>query len=174
MNRERRIIIVAGPNGAGKTTFAREFLPHEADCPIFINADLIAAGLSPFRPEAAAVRAGRLLLSEIAAKVERRESFAFETTLAGRGYARSIPRWRAMGYHVKIIFLSLPAVEIAVARVAARVAQGGHDVPETAIRRRFRSGFDNFHRLYRPLVDAWVLYNNSGAAPVLLEWGEHE
>jgi len=96
MKRERRIIIVAGPNGAGKTTFAREFLPREADCPIFINADLIAAGLSPFRPEAAAVRAGRLLVAEIAAKVERRESFAFETTLSGRSYARSIPRWRAM------------------------------------------------------------------------------
>ena len=174
MKRERRIIIVAGPNGAGKTTFAREFLPREADCPIFINADLIAAGLSPFRPEAAAVRAGRLLLAEIAAKVERRESFAFETTLSGRGYARSIPRWRAMGYHVKVIFLSLPMVEIAVARVAARVAQGGHDVTETAIRRRFRSGFDNFHRLYRPLVDAWALYDNSGAAPVLLEWGERK
>lgn len=174
MKRERRIIIVAGPNGAGKTTFAREFLPREADCPIFINADLIAAGLSPFRPEAAAVRAGPLLLAEIATKVERRESFAFETTLSGRSYARSIPRWRAMGYHVKIIFLSLLAVEIAVARVAARVAQGGHDVSETAIRRRFRSGIDNFHHLYRPLVDAWVLYDNSGAAPVLLEWGERE
>lgn len=96
MSRERRIIIVAGPNGAGKTTFAREFLPREADCPIFINADLIAAGLSPFQPEAAAVRAGRLLLAEIAAKFGRRESFAFETTLSGRGYARSIPRWRAI------------------------------------------------------------------------------
>jgi predicted ABC-type ATPase len=79
-----------------------------------------------------------------------------------------------MGYHVKIIFLSLPTVEIAVARVAARVAQGGHDVPETTIRRRFRNGLDNFHRLYRPLVDAWALYDNSGPAPVLLEWGEHE
>ena len=113
MKQEHRIIIVAGPYGAGKTTFAREFLPREADCPAFINADLIAAGLSPFRPEAATVRAGRLLLAEIAAMVARRDSFAFETTLAGRGYARNIPRWRAIGYHVKIIFLSLSAVEIA-------------------------------------------------------------
>ena len=174
MRRERRIIIVAGPNGAGKTTFAREFLPREADCLVFINADLIAAGLSPFRPEAAAVRAGRLLLAEIAARVARHESFAFESTLSGRGYARGIPRWRAMGYHVKIIFLSLTAVEIAIARVAARVAQGGHDVPETAIRRRFKSGLDNFYGLYRQLADAWALYDNSGTAPALLEWGERE
>jgi len=174
MKREHRIIIVAGPNGAGKTTFAREFLPREADCPVFINADLIAAGLSPFRPEAAAVRAGRLLLAEIATSVARHESFAFESTLSGRGYARSIPRWQTMGYRVKIIFLSLPAVEIAVARVAARVEQGGHDVPEAAIRRRFKSGFDNFHRIYRPLVDTWALYDNSGGTPALLEWGEHK
>jgi predicted ABC-type ATPase len=169
MNRERRIIIVAGPNGAGKTTFAREFLPREADCPVFINADLIAAGLSPFRPEAAAVRAGRLLLAEIAAKVEQRQSFAFETTLSGRAYTRSIPRWRAMGYHVKIIFLSLPTVEIAIARVAARVAQGGHNVPEAAIRRRFKSGYANFTGLYCQLADTWALYDNAGATPVLLE-----
>ena len=174
MKRERRIIVVAGPNGAGKTTFAREFLPREANCPEFINADLIAAGLSPFRPEAAAVRAGRLLLAEIAAKVKRRESFAFETTLSGRGYARSIPRWRAMGYHVKIIFLSLPTVEIAIARVAARVAQGGHDVPEVAIRRRFKSGYANFRGIYSRLADAWTLYDNAGTTPVLLELEERK
>ncbi len=174
MRRERKIIIIAGPNGAGKTTFARQFLPQEADCPAFINADLIAAGLSPFRPEAAALRAGRLLLEEIASRVARRESFAFESTLAGRSYARSIPRWKAAGYHVKIIFLSLPSADLAVARVAARVAQGGHDVPEHAIRRRFRAGLENFQRIYRPLADAWVVYDNSGAEPVLLEWGEAE
>jgi predicted ABC-type ATPase len=174
MTRERKIIIVAGPNGAGKTTFARQFLPREADCPAFINADLIAAGLSPFRPEAAELRAGRILLAEISSMVARRESFAFESTLAGRGYARSIPRWQAAGYHVKIVFLSLPDAELAIARVAARVAQGGHDVPEDAIRRRFKTGLDNFRRIYRLLADAWVLYDNSGAQPVLLEWGETE
>ena len=170
MTHERKIIIIAGPNGAGKTTFARQFLPREADCPTFINADLIAAGLSPFRPQAAAIRAGRLLLAEIAGYVARGESFAFESTLAGRGYARSIPRWQAAGYHVKITFLVLPSADLAVARVAARVAQGGHDVPEDAIRRRFRAGLDNFRRIYRPLADAWVVYDNSGAQPVLLEW----
>ena len=173
MTRGRKIIIIAGPNGAGKTTFARQFLPQEANCPIFINADLIAAGLSPFRPDAAAVRAGRILLAEISNKVSQDESFAFESTLSGRGYARSIPRWRSAGYDVKIVFLSLPSPELAIARVAARVAQGGHDVPEDAIRRRFKAGLDNFRRIYRPLVDGWVLYDNSGAQPVLLEWGEN-
>jgi predicted ABC-type ATPase len=168
MIRERRIIVVAGPNGAGKTTFAREFLPREADCPAFINADLIAAGLSPFQPEAAEMRAGRLLLAEIAGKVEQRQSFAFETTLAGRGYARSIPRWQARGYHVKIVFLSLPTVELAIARVASRVAQGGHDVPKDAIRRRFKNGYANFNNLYRQLADSWALYDNAGTTPVLL------
>lgn len=174
MSRERKIIIIAGPNGAGKTTFARQFLPQEADCPTFINADLIAAGLSPFRPEAAAVRAGRILLAEISSKVTQGESFAFESTLAGRGYARSIPRWRAAGYSVKIVFLSLPTAELAIARVAARVAQGGHDVPEDAIRRRFKAGLDNFRRIYQPHVDGWVLYDNSGALPVLLDGVENK
>lgn len=174
MTRERKIIVIAGPNGAGKTTFARQFLPREADCPTFINADLIAAGLSPFRPQAAELRAGRILLAEIASRVTRRESFAFESTLAGRGYARSIPRWQAAGYHVKIVFLSLPEAELAIARVAARVAQGGHNVPEAAIRRRFKAGLDNFRRIYQPLANAWVLYDNSGSQPALLEWGEAE
>lgn len=102
----KEIIIIAGPNGAGKTTFARTFLPEEAQCPRFINADLIAAGLSPFAPEAAAIRAGRLMLTEIGECVDRRENFAFETTLAGRGYRRHIRRWRAMGYQVSLYFRS--------------------------------------------------------------------
>jgi len=173
MRREKKIVIVAGPNGAGKTTFALEFLPREANCPAFINADLIAAGLSPFKPEAAAIRAGRLLLAEIAGKVARDEGFAFETTLSGRSYARSIPRWRSSGYHVKIFFLSLSGPEIAIARVAARVAQGGHNVPESAIRRRFVTGLNNFYGIYRDLADAWALYDNSGPVPLLLEWNEN-
>jgi len=172
MSAQPRIIIIAGPNGAGKTTFAREFLPHEADCPEFVNADLIAAGLSPFRPEVAAVRAGRVMLREIRAKASAGESFAFETTLSGRGYARQIPRWRAAGYHVKLLFLSVPTVEIAIARVAARVAQGGHDVSEAVIRRRYAVGITNFREVYCAQVDAWALYDNTGPIPVLLESGE--
>lgn len=171
---EKRIVIIAGPNGAGKTTFAREFLPHEAGCPDFINVDLIAAGLSPFEPQRAALRAGRLMLKEIFRRVGRGESFAFETTLAGLNYARHILRWRAAGYHVKLIFLSLPAAELAIGRVKARVAQGGHDVAEDVVRRRFESGLRNFETVYRQLVDSWVLYDNFGEIPLALRHGGAE
>jgi predicted ABC-type ATPase len=172
MDTNPRVIIIAGPNGAGKTTFAREFLPEEAQLPVFINADLIAAGLSPFRPEIAAIQAGRIMLAEIAEKAAKSESFALETTLSGHSYARHIPEWRKAGYYVELFFLSLDAPETAIARVKARVAQGGHDVPETTIRRRFASGIDNFHRIYKPLVDAWMLYDNSGNDPIPLDWSE--
>ncbi len=167
-----KIVIIAGPNGAGKTTFARAFLPQEAQCPRFINADLIAAGLSPFAPEAAAIKAGRLMLHEIAACVARRESFAFETTLAGQVYLRRIDDWRQRGYRVSLFFLRLPTAEIAVARVAERVRQGGHNIPEPVIRRRFLAGRDNFERHYRAAVDAWAVYDNAGDEPMLIEWGE--
>jgi len=173
MNSEKKIVIIAGPNGAGKTTFAREFLPREADCPDFINVDLIAAGLSPFDPDRAAIRAGRLVLEEIKRRVSEGKSFAFETTLSGRSYSFLIPRWRSGGYHVKLIFLNLPSADLAIARVAARVAQGGHDIPESVIRRRFDSGLFNFHNVYRALVGSWVLYDNSGAAPRQIAAGDN-
>jgi predicted ABC-type ATPase len=137
-----KIFIIAGPNGAGKTTFAREFLPDEAGCLQFVNADLIAAGLSPFAPEAAALQAGRLMLTQI-------------------------PQWRALGYAVCLHFLALPNAEIAIARVAQRVKQGGHDIPEAVIRRRFASGQANLAR-YCALVDDWDIYDNSGPIPVLI------
>lgn len=165
-----RIIIIAGPNGAGKTTFAMEFLPNEAGCPVFINADLIAAGLSPFRPRLAAIKARRLMLREMAEHVSRSESFAFETTLAGTQYARKIPRWQKAGYHVTLIFLSLPSRDMAIERIAERVRQGGHAVPETVIRRRFATGRRNFDELYRNLVDDWVEYDNSSAEPRIIDW----
>lgn len=169
----RRIVIIAGPNGVGKTTFAHEFLPHEAGLPEFINADLIARGLSPFAPERAALQAGKLMLAEIARRVGAGESFAFETTLSGLNYARHIPRWREAGYHVKLVFLSLPTVELSLARVKARVAQGGHSVSEEVVRRRFDAGRRNFDQVYRILVSSWVLYDNSGAAPVLIAAGDN-
>lgn len=167
----KRIVIIAGPNGAGKTTFAREYLPREADCPDFVNVDLIAAGLSPFDPSRAALRAGRLMLREIARRVKAGESFAFETTLAGRQYARWIPRWRAAGYQVRLIFLWLPSVDLALARVAARVAQGGHAVPPTVVRRRFDAGWRQFQATYRHLVDHWIVYDTAGPRPVALTSG---
>ena len=166
-----KILIIAGPNGAGKTTFAREFLPNEADCPVFINADLIAAGLSPFKPEAAAIRAGRIMLDEISEHVAKQQSFAFETTLSGRVYACHIPAWQSLGFEVSLYFLALDNAEIALARVAARVAQGGHSIPKATVRRRFEAGLRNFDTLYKPLVDRWMLYDNSGIEPVLVDWG---
>lgn len=171
MAQTRRIIIIAGPNGAGKTTFATEFLPKEAECPDFINVDLIAAGLSPFDPQQAAIRAGRLMLQEIQRRVKRGESFAFETTLAGRNYARMIPRWQKLRYHVRLIFLSLPSADLAVARVAGRVAQGGHGVDEGVVRRRFDLGLRNFQTLYQGLADSWSWYDNAGPVRRLVASG---
>lgn len=170
---DKKIIIIAGPNGAGKTTFARSFLPAEANLPRFINADLIAAGLAPFAPEAAAVKAGRLMLEEIAECARNGASFAFETTLAGQGYLRHIAQWRAQGYRVSLYFLRLPDAETAIARVAERVRQGGHDVPEAVIRRRFASGWNNFLVHYQAAVNDWALYDNTEDEPAMLEWGEN-
>ena len=171
MENEKRILIIAGPNGAGKTVFATEFLPNEADCPTFINADLIAAGLSPFRPDIAAVSAGRLMLKMMRDCVNRGESFAFETTLSGRGYVRSIRNWQAQGYRVQLIFLRLRTPEMAIERVRQRVLEGGHDVPEDVIRRRFDAGWHNFQTVYRDLVDDWKIYDYSTGAPVPLAEG---
>lgn len=167
----KKIVIIAGPNGAGKTTFAREFLPFDADCPLFINADLIAAGLSPFQPEAAAIRAGRLMLDEIDRNAAEGHNFAFETTLSGHTYVKRIPRWRAQGFTVKLIFLSLATADEAIARVARRVQQGGHDVAPDVVRRRFNAGMRNFLVTYRALVDYWQWFDNSGPQPQLLEEG---
>jgi len=147
-------------------------LPREADCPDFINVDLIAAGLSPFDPARAALQAGRVMLQEIRRRVRAGESFAFETTLSGRQYARWISRWQAAGYHVKLIFLQLPTVDLALARVAARVAQGGHEVPAVVVRRRFTAGWQHFQALYRPLVDCWIVYDTAEAKPRPLASGD--
>ena len=170
----KKIIIIAGPNGAGKTTFARSFLPAEAQCRIFINADLIAAGLAPFAPETAAIRAGRLMLEEIAAHSKRGDSFAFETALSGLNYRVHIRKWREQGYHVSLFFLTLPDAEYAIARVAERVRQGGHDIPEDVIRRRFTAGLRNFEELYKNEVHTWAKIDNSGSAPRLIEMGENK
>ena len=173
MPNKKRIIIIAGPNGAGKTTFAREYLMKEAHCPDFVNVDLIAAGLSPFNPERAAIRAGRIMLSEIQRRVRKGESFAFETTLSGHVYARMIPEWRNSGYRVRLIFLELPDPQMAISRVKMRVAQGGHDVSSSVVRRRFEVGLRNFQDVYQRLVDNWEWYDNSGATPQLISAGRN-
>jgi len=167
----KTVVIIAGPNGAGKTTFALAFLAQSGMR--FINADLIAAGLSPFEPEQMALRAGRLMLEEIAASTTGNESFAFETTLSGLGWLRHIQQWRQDGWRVELHFLTLQRVAMAIERVAQRVRQGGHSIPETVIRRRFVAGLRNFEKHYKTAVNAWVCYDNSGHKTVLLAAGEN-
>jgi predicted ABC-type ATPase len=160
------VYVIAGPNGAGKTTFAREFLPDIAHCREFVNADLIAAGLSPFAPDSQAMRAGRLVLTRIRELSENRKDFSFETTLSGRTYAPLLAAMRANGYRVTLFFLWLPDADLAVARVANRVRQGGHDIPEAVIRRRFNLGVRNLIRCYRPLLDVLWVFDATQAPPV--------
>ena len=160
------LYVIAGPNGAGKTTFAREFLPTYADCKNFINADLIAQGVSPFSPQAAAFRAGRLMLEEIELHSRRDEDFGFETTLSGRSYLSLIQRLKKKGYRVHLFFLFVEGIEVTLSRIKDRVLKGGHDVPETVVRRRFGRSVGNFFREYRPLVDSWYLFDNTGTTPV--------
>jgi predicted ABC-type ATPase len=161
--------VIAGPNGAGKTTFAREYLPHEGGIIHFVNADVIASGLAPLRPDLAALRAGRLVLAELSRLAKKRKHFAFESTLSGRTYLRLLNRWKQKGYQIEIVFLRLVSVDIALSRIAARVRQGGHDVPRDDVIRRFNRSWNNFQTVYRPIADTWAVYDNSGDAPQLLE-----
>ena len=160
--------IIAGPNGAGKTTFAREFLPKYADCRNFINADMIAQGLSPFSPESAAIRAGRLMLEGIEISMNRGADFGFETTLSGRGHLGVIRRLKEHAYQVHFFYLWVPSVELVLARIRGRVLRGGHDVPETIVRRRFGRSVTNFLVHYRVLSNRWILYENSAAVPAII------
>ena len=166
--RQPNVYILAGPNGAGKSTFARLFLPEYADCKEFVNADLIAAGLSPFNPESLAIQAGRLMLERIDELAQSRVDFGFETTLAGRGHVSLISRLRSEGYRVNLFFLWLPDPSLAVARVLERVRSGGHAVPEPVVWRRFDRGLDNLFRLYEPLVDSSLIFDSSAEAPSMI------
>jgi predicted ABC-type ATPase len=166
-----RCIVIAGPNGAGKTTFAREYLPKDAGVIHFVNADLIAAGLSPLRPELASLAGGRLLLTELDRLAKARVDFAFETTLSGLGYVGRLQKWKAAGYRIEMVFLRLHSPQLALRRIAVRVKQGGHNVPRADVLRRFVRGWENFHKFYRPLADLWEVYDNSQQTPNLLEIG---
>jgi predicted ABC-type ATPase len=166
-----RCILIAGPNGAGKTTFAREYLARDAASIHFINADLIAAGLSPLAPERAALSAARLMLAEFDRLAAAREDFAFESTLSGRTYVTRLEHLKSAGYHLEIVFLRVASTRLALKRIAARVKQGGHAVPKADVLRRFDRGWRNFESAYRPLADNWAVYENSGMKPVLLEQG---
>ncbi len=156
------VFVLAGPNGAGKTTFAKSYLPHFAGCREFVNADLIAAGLSPFNPESQSIAAGRLMLQRIDGLIELRETFALETTLVGRAHARRL-RWmkEEIGYEIELLYFWLPTADFAVRRVAIRVSQGGHNIPEAVIRRRYNLGISNFAKLYSPLANRWQILDGS-------------
>jgi len=156
-----RCLIIAGPNGAGKTTFALKYL-RQIGIEHFINADLIASGLSPFHPERQAAAAGRLFLAEIEARIRERSDFAFETTLSGRGYLKLIQRLKAEGWTVELFYLALPSVDVSKSRVAERVAHGGHNIPASDIERRFPRGLSNLLDDYRMKVDKCVCYLNGG------------
>lgn len=158
--------LIAGCNGAGKTTFAREFLPREARCLKFLNADLIAQGISPLDTKAGAIRAARLLLHEVRTLVRRRETFALESTLSGRTYLRLLREAKRQGYRIHLHYLWLPTVSLATARVRERVKKGGHNVPVADIRRRFHRSRAHFVADYAPLADRWAVWDNRSQPPV--------
>jgi len=156
------VILVGGPNGAGKSTSAPVLLRDTFDVTEFVNADVIAQGLSGFDPTRVGIEAGRIMLRRLKRLATERRSFAFETTLASRTFAPWLRRLRKDGYSIGVLFLWLPTADQAVSRVRFRVSRGGHDVPEEAVRRRYHSGLSNFFRLYLPLADMWCLYDNRG------------
>jgi predicted ABC-type ATPase len=165
----RTVSVIAGPNGAGKSTFVENYLNRYVDCDEFLNADLIARGLSPFAPERQALRASEIFLQRLGELEMGKTSFALETTLAGRSYRRRIPRWKKLGFHVTLFFIWLPSDEMAIQRVASRVAQGGHDIAIPDIRRRYTRGLRNLNTIYLPIVDeAWVL--NGAVTPPEVIW----
>jgi len=157
----KNVYIIAGPNGSGKTTFAKKFLPHYADCTPFINADLIAQGLSPFSPTVAAMKAGRLVLREIKEMSTQGVSFAFETTLSGKTYLSLLNKLKDQGYRTHLFFLWIPHLNLALERIKDRVLSGGHPVPQVDVKRRFRRSIDNFFKFYEPLLDTWMLFDNA-------------
>jgi len=167
-DQKHNLYIIAGPNGAGKTTFARKFLPDYVKCLEFVNVDLIASGLSPFDPERAALKAGRIMLEQIHSLAERGVDFGFETTLSGKTYVKVLQEVNKRGYLIHIFFLWISDVELALERIRLRVRNGGHHIPEDVVRRRFIRSLPNFLRIYKPLADSWVIFDNSGDVPKMI------
>lgn len=164
----KNVYIVAGPNGSGKTTFARTFLPDYAKCEHFVNADLIAQGLSPFSPRASAMKAGRLVLEQVHSLADKGIDFAFETTLSGKSYISFLKDLKNNNYSINIFFLWIPDAGLAIDRIKDRVLGGGHHVPAADVRRRFCRGVYNFLNYYKPLADTWLLFDNADTVPRLI------
>jgi predicted ABC-type ATPase len=156
-----QLYMIGGPNGAGKTTVALDLLPDRLKCYEYVNADAIAAALSPFAPEATAVQAGRLMLARIKQLAEQQKDFAFETTMASRTFVSLLEQCKAQGYQINLIYIWLQTSELAVERVKERVASGGHSIPRYVILRRYKRSLQNFKNLYMPLADEWSSYDNS-------------
>ena len=165
------IYIIAGCNGAGKTTASFTILPEMLNCKEFVNADSIAAGLSPFNPESVAIEAGRLMLSRIHELMTAWVDFAFETTLATRSYVSLVKAAQHVGYKVKLVFIWLDSPLTAIQRVADRVAEGGHDIPNDIIERRYFRGIFNLISLYIPVCDSWIVVNNKNVVPEVIAKG---
>ena len=168
MKNGKNVYIIAGPNGSGKTTFAKKFLPDYAECSNFVNADLIAQGLSPFSPRIFAIKAGRIVLEQINGLAESGVDFGFETTLSGKSYVRILKKLKEKGYKVHLFFLWIPGSQLAIERIKERVLEGGHDVPSKDVRRRFARSMINLFSLYQPILDSWMIFNNSGITPALI------
>ncbi len=167
----KNLYIIAGCNGAGKTTASYTILPEILDCKEFVNADEIAHGLSPFNPNSMAIQAGRLMLKRIKELLSHDESFAIETTLATRSYINLVRQAQAKGYQVTLVFFWLRTPELALQRIAERVKSGGHDIPTPTARRRYIAGIDNLFKLYAPVVDCWMIYDNSDNPRIAIAQG---
>lgn len=170
---EKHLYIISGPNGAGKTTASYCVLPKILQCREFVNADEIARGLSPFNPESVAIEAGRLMLNRISELLRRNESFSIETTLSTRSYFRLVEKAHQQGYEVTLLFFWLKSPEQAIERVAERVRKGGHNIPREMIVRRYYEGINNLFNIYMPIVDAWILVDNSVTPRSIIASGGH-
>lgn len=167
----KNLYIISGCNGAGKTTASYTVLPEILDCKEFVNADEIAKGLSPFNPESVAIEAGQLMLQRIENLLEKGETFSIETTLATKSYINLVRRAQAKGYTVRLLFFWLNSPELALLRIAERVAKGGQNIPEPIVRRRYVAGIQNLFRLFMNEVDYWVIYDNSEYPAVQIATG---
>ncbi len=171
---ERNLYIVAGCNGAGKTTASFTILPEVLGCYEFVNADEIARGLSPFNPESAAIEAGRIMLDRIDKFIASGVDFAFETTLSTKTFAQKVWYAQSQGYKVTLLFFTLKSPQLAMDRVKKRVSLGGHNIPIDVIERRYKRGITNLFDIYMPIVNEWILCDNSDNKPVKIAEHRHE